>query len=369
MLQVEAEVAFVVARLERVDVAADAGDELRAIVARAARQVEIILEARAEELHPGDAVAAVLRELQSLAVEDEVVHARDDAVGSGLGVDERHHLRDAVLGLRNRLRFRLRLDLQVLHLAEVALQRTLRVARAGLHDELVVARFEKLRRVRDEELLRDDFVDDEVEGRAQRVLNERHRPLVVQHHVEPRDAEPILPVDQVVRLRRRQVHHVVDPELRQRLVRHNRRNDVREREVNRLVEPQGELQRVALGVERGVRRRERPRDDAADRADVRVDPHQRLLLQLADDVERASQDRLHLNRRETALLGNLRNERGELDRLLGDVAAGVGRNLLHSPLVLVNHDFMLCHNQPPYFTVTLRVAFLTPNSSPMPLRV
>ena len=67
------------------------------------RQVEIILEARAEELHPGDAVAAVLRELQSLAVEDEVVHARDDAVGSGLGVDERHHLRDAVFGLRNRL--------------------------------------------------------------------------------------------------------------------------------------------------------------------------------------------------------------------------------------------------------------------------
>ena len=87
MLHVEAEGAFVVARLERVDVAADTGDELRAVIARALRQVEIILEARAEELHPGDAVAAVLRELQSLAVEDEVVHARDDAVGSGHGVD------------------------------------------------------------------------------------------------------------------------------------------------------------------------------------------------------------------------------------------------------------------------------------------
>ena len=72
VLQVEAEVAFVVALLERVDVAADVAadtdDELRAVVARAARQVEIILEARAEEPHPGDAISTILSEIQSLAV-------------------------------------------------------------------------------------------------------------------------------------------------------------------------------------------------------------------------------------------------------------------------------------------------------------
>ena len=72
VLQVEAEVAFVVARLERVDVAADVAadtdDELRAVVARALRQVEIILEARAEEPHPGDAISIILSEIQSLAV-------------------------------------------------------------------------------------------------------------------------------------------------------------------------------------------------------------------------------------------------------------------------------------------------------------
>ena len=44
VLQVQPEGAFVVARLERLDIAADiAGDELRAVVARAARQVEIFL--------------------------------------------------------------------------------------------------------------------------------------------------------------------------------------------------------------------------------------------------------------------------------------------------------------------------------------
>ena len=129
-----------VARLERVDVAADTGDELRAVVARALRQVEIILEARAGELHPGDAVAAVLRELQSLAVEDEVVHARDDAVGSGLGVDERHHLRDAVFGLRDRLRLRGGDRLDERHgLAEDARHR-LADETEGRDDEPVLAR-------------------------------------------------------------------------------------------------------------------------------------------------------------------------------------------------------------------------------------
>ena len=72
VLQVEAEVAFVVARLERVDIAADVAadtdDELRAVVARALRQVEIILEARAEEPHPSDAISIILSEIQSLAV-------------------------------------------------------------------------------------------------------------------------------------------------------------------------------------------------------------------------------------------------------------------------------------------------------------
>ena len=68
VLQVEAEVAFVVARLEHVDVAAETDDELRAVVARDIRQVEIILEARAGEPHPGDAISTFLSEIQSLAV-------------------------------------------------------------------------------------------------------------------------------------------------------------------------------------------------------------------------------------------------------------------------------------------------------------
>ena len=130
------------------------------------------------------------------------------------------------------------------------------IAAAGLDHEPVVARLDRRRHVRREELRARDLVHGNGEGDAQRVLQINLRALVVHHHVEPRNAERLDSVYDVHRARRVEIHHVVDAHPCHRGVGHHLGGLVHEREPDVVVEPDGEFKRVALPVERRIRGRE-----------------------------------------------------------------------------------------------------------------
>ena len=253
----------------------------------------------------------------------------------------REHLHRAVCAPADRLRV---LDAQVLDAPERRLERTRRVAGAALDDQLVVARRDEFRRVRLEELLRHHLVDHDREGSPEAVLQEHRRALVVEHHVESRHAEDVPAVDEVHRPLLLEVHHVVDPHLRQRLVGDDLRDHVREVEPDRVVEPERELQRVPLRVERRVGGRERAADDAADDAEVGVDPDEPRALELLDRLERAVDYRRDLDCGQPALCRHGLDERALRHRLLGDVAAEVRGGLRRRAGVLADDYFMPCHS-------------------------
>ena len=196
----------------------------------------------------------------------------------------------------------------------------------------------------DLQLLRDVLVDVERIERAVRRLEVRVPAVVRRHHVVALQTEELHAVDEVVGTRTADVDDVVETDLGDVLVRSDRRRDVREVEADLVVQTERELQFVLRGIERRVAGLEGSGDDAADRAEVGVDADERVALDRLPRLEGTADDGDHLDGRHAALGADRLGEVGELQRLLGDVAAEIGRDGLGRTGVFTNHDFMLSHD-------------------------